>query len=553
MDMTYHEMLTILELKEGFTEEELKKNYRRLAMQYHPDQWNMASEAEQNFAHQKTQKINWAHAELLKSLKNGGYMDKNSVAYEKSRYQAVLRNLIEDPKAIEKNYPDYYDQYVEEIRELINKFSKNVISLYNRVDIKCLYNVTERNIIEKYISLCEKYCSDCKLKFECKGNIFVVEGIQISYECPIRTLFEQLECAKNKVLEKHILSIIERYRDNANFRILKTTIDQLIKETIEDYNQQQYGINLIKAFLDGKIKELFEQYDYFKSNVEIMNQFLIEADDTEEVKAFRAELQKYQDILGCGKLPNKEEFDTFVSNVENFKRNYDNCKRLQTISYIMDTVMSNFNKVMMEARTNVDTNCLVQASAIFSKLMELMERIKKGTINLEIATLLLEVTFTDYIKDINILESVSNNVLLINHSNIYVKRGHDMPYQKVFRTLALNEGKYYLDGVNILNEIFREEVNLNQLMTDYISLDSLLETTPYIGKTHFYKKELVVVLYKWNGNALVVNEAGNLEIRDEENIGIELHEHRKEEFEDKNLIKSMASGILNIEKSEVRV
>jgi len=173
--------------------------------------------------------------------------------------------------------------------------------------------------------------------------------------CPIRTLFEQLECAKNKVLEKHILSIIERYRDNANFRILKTTIDQLIKETIEDYNQQQYGINLIKAFLDGKIKELFEQYDYFKSNVEIMNQFLIEADDTEEVKAFRAELQKYQDILGCGKLPNKEEFDTFVSNVENFKRNYDNCKRLQTISYIMDTVMSNFNKVMMEARTNVDT------------------------------------------------------------------------------------------------------------------------------------------------------------------------------------------------------
>lgn len=35
--MTREEALKILELSEGYTEEDLKKNHRRLIMRYHPD------------------------------------------------------------------------------------------------------------------------------------------------------------------------------------------------------------------------------------------------------------------------------------------------------------------------------------------------------------------------------------------------------------------------------------------------------------------------------------------------------------------------------------
>ena len=63
-DMTYEKALNILGLSKGFSEAELKKAYRRLAMKYHPDRNPGNKDAELKF------KESGAAYEFLKVDKN---------------------------------------------------------------------------------------------------------------------------------------------------------------------------------------------------------------------------------------------------------------------------------------------------------------------------------------------------------------------------------------------------------------------------------------------------------------------------------------------------
>ncbi len=64
--MTYFDALTLLNLKENFTKEELKRNYRRLMKQYHPDLLVNANVEEQKIAEAKAKEINEAYDILSK-------------------------------------------------------------------------------------------------------------------------------------------------------------------------------------------------------------------------------------------------------------------------------------------------------------------------------------------------------------------------------------------------------------------------------------------------------------------------------------------------------
>lgn len=63
----------ILGLKKGASDEDIKKSFRKLAVQYHPDKWANASEEEKKNAEEKFKEINEAHDVLSDPEKRKNY------------------------------------------------------------------------------------------------------------------------------------------------------------------------------------------------------------------------------------------------------------------------------------------------------------------------------------------------------------------------------------------------------------------------------------------------------------------------------------------------
>jgi hypothetical protein len=89
--MNYDEALEILELDDGYTEEELKRQYRLLALQYHPDK-NHSEGATEKF-----QEIKEAYEVLL-----NGQPDDENIDIEKSSYGGILLVFLKKILANEK-------------------------------------------------------------------------------------------------------------------------------------------------------------------------------------------------------------------------------------------------------------------------------------------------------------------------------------------------------------------------------------------------------------------------------------------------------------------
>ncbi len=71
--MAMRDYYEVLGLQKGATADEIKKAYRKLAIKWHPDKWQQASEAEQKTAEQNFKEVNEAYAVLSDEQKRARY------------------------------------------------------------------------------------------------------------------------------------------------------------------------------------------------------------------------------------------------------------------------------------------------------------------------------------------------------------------------------------------------------------------------------------------------------------------------------------------------
>ena len=71
--MAKRDYYEVLGLQKGATADEIKKAYRKLAIKWHPDKWQQASEAEQKTAEQNFKEVNEAYAVLSDEQKRARY------------------------------------------------------------------------------------------------------------------------------------------------------------------------------------------------------------------------------------------------------------------------------------------------------------------------------------------------------------------------------------------------------------------------------------------------------------------------------------------------
>ena len=199
--MTYNEALQLLELKSGFTKEELNKNYKRLMRRWHPDICN-ASNAEE-----MAKKLNEAKEILSEKNNNNDNFHNENVYYnndpklkiKKEEYVNKIRSIFKNVDKIKIN-GESTNLFILEILFMqlqaildINN-SQNMETLENNY---CYYDDFFRKMLKKYILL---YCLEESMYFENLDKyICMIEDERINIENKdIYEIHEEIERINKK-------------------------------------------------------------------------------------------------------------------------------------------------------------------------------------------------------------------------------------------------------------------------------------------------------------------------------------------------------------------
>ena len=286
--MNLEKALSILGLSRTYTEEDLKRTYRKLIAKYHPDLYESKSENEKKFAEEKTKDINTAKELLEKRLKDktstnfrsttrSNYKTSSNAANQ--RYQTYtymselrkrkmeLRKEIVDILDEINNIADNNDELLKHIKNQLQTslgLFKNIIDIVNSVSE---LSDMQSKIYTKIINILNNYAKDyCK-----KHNITV--DINTLENKSLKKLQEQLEeLRKKKEEETRNIKILEeefyKYTLFTGFSILEKVIIDFKDKIEKDYTDGK--LNSDDAILKFNNMVLEEFKNYYK-RLEFLN------------------------------------------------------------------------------------------------------------------------------------------------------------------------------------------------------------------------------------------------------------------------------------------
>lgn len=235
--MNIDEALKLLNLNRNYTEDDLKRQYRRLILEYHPDKHN---DEEKNIYEEKTKLLNQAKEILSKNLKNRKLVNtKNDTFYsyredimdtwfnmDKEKYDAFyereikelsrLKRMIKEELSNELDYIYDVDSRDNLFFKWKDRFLEVIYDLYlclddqpNSASMKINYEMYKLN----YFELLVYYLYDC-FKTS-KVLAFVNNEVKVDNTDGLKSLRNKMIMSINMMLNKELdeFRMLDEYND----------------------------------------------------------------------------------------------------------------------------------------------------------------------------------------------------------------------------------------------------------------------------------------------------------------------------------------------------
>lgn len=292
--MDFNKALKILGLTSSFTEEELRKTYRRLIAKYHPDKFENKSEKERKNAEEKAKEINVAKEYLEKYLKEkaetnaktnqNNYQNNSEIielVFRKEKLKTIINNMEIELNNFAKNIND---NTVEDVKDKIMFIVKSTKDQIQLIQTLSAFKIIENSYYRRINLILEQFEKDyCK-----KHNIII--GNRKLERYSLKKLYQELEeIRKTYQLFYTILETeYEKYTSYAGFNTVYPAIIIIKKQTIDMFKNMlssgKKDDNIINQIIDTFNKKVLEIFEVSYKNIKIINELKEKYKDTKDLE-----------------------------------------------------------------------------------------------------------------------------------------------------------------------------------------------------------------------------------------------------------------------------
>ena len=521
--MTYEKALQFFGLSNGFSETDLKKAYRKLAMKYHPDCNPGDKEAEEKF-----KELQNAHA-ILKNKKNSPNFytqTSSSIAFVMAKISIIIE----------------MQNYVSGLSKLMNHELKNAVLAYsNEVNMLIKkYEVLVQN--GTMLSEITRYYED--FKKEVKGKLKIIsdaflekypyfKGMKIKFDYSLSVYgfvlsLDKLKQELMQLLRQDIRDfILNKYSLYAGYEFVQEEIKLCIDESIENIIK---AVNKEKEFyeLNRKIEEIFQ--DAFNKSTR-----------ENELKKLLALVEGIDSVIlrrRVDKLIEKSDSDDFYDELDYLIFQAKSIKSGNYVEAITMHLENGFNRVM---RQSISKDNREFAFTIYNDAISLLERVKDGLINFDIVSYLFGIKFEDLESDRKLLDVILNKSDRVNTGYVYVAKDTI----NNFGYLYLKDDEYVMKYKSYMGTGNLKVKTHADIADDFVSLSMFLANAEFVGKRYITTSGATInALYEYEGRILALNNKGGIFTTSSKNIL--LNENRKvvpelEIYRDRTLVLEKVS------------
>lgn len=530
--MSYEKALKTLELRRGFSEQELKNSYRRLAHLHHPDNYTRAGQEVQAYHEEQMKVINEAHDFFDKLKKQNGNYDEvfNIVTYQKNILRKIDTywqnttvgdvDLIKKVKEIAKKYKNLviFETAKKGIDQIFQDFLK---------DLKKCYEEFQKELFKKEFV----FLSDIKE--------------EINYDVKVEEFYKQMQSlidkySRKKLFEKRVKEECEKYK---LYAIYDERIAELIKILQNNARIKAEGVSYL--YIDVYIEQMHKEIESVFADVAFINGELVSLGEIVAGISDAKILEEYNHLVTNNKGSSISDIKRWIINLEKLIANYnikhEFISRNRTIlDEMFNSVQNSFNNAMAFYREASDFEAMKKALEFYTEFVSYYQGIVKQNVDLAAVSLLSHLSFRDFDADNNILNMVCKTCgALVDKIYIYMNES-DFSRPKINVLGASEDGRrFYMLGINKNGNQTIDVVTYSDIDVLYMSLNEFVNSATYVGKHGFDEtNNIYTILYINQDYMICLEEDGSIKICNQVPLRKYLNSGEAEPYKDKEFLKS---------------
>jgi len=424
--MTIDKALSVLGIKRNYTEEQLKKRYRELVKENHPDYHMNAPEEEQIEYNHKLQEINEAYNLLTKSLHQNNTDTQKSSPYSSNQSQREYTTRKYDEKTVLKQ--------LETI--------KKIKSYHKECEAKKLMELVW-NLIIKYTIIIARTSED------------------------FDTVFNNFKQELEKIYRKYILLYCKKHQIPSFIMEMKQKDFKFDCDCARLFLQLQ-GCEIAISFDASKIIRKYQEHKHFEK---LQAQILLEKDKFRQKLNFDTSKSKYLELL-----------DEYESTIDRLVSKYDETSKKASSEPI---ISKSKEKIFLGLRKRYLANCNDKDVELINKLfLTAAELLYRENCSLKLTNEIDKITFEHPKKEYDRLIKLSTNKVKTFDEFLCVKKDFNESEYNIHKAIIVSSdgiNYYKVKNIGKSDEVI-DEKNFEE---NYINIDDVLSDAIFLG----YKQE----------------------------------------------------------------